>query len=100
MAVKLVSGVLCLQEILGTYLRREQGLMKSFLQLRVEALRSADDGALDHLVKHLESRELGKGFEVEVFFCRTLQLCTFNHKHRVPPQQLEPHMSYVALSQV
>lgn len=55
-----------LQEILGTYLRREQGLMKSFLQLRVEALRSVEDDALEHLVKHLESRELSQGFEVEV----------------------------------
>jgi len=57
------------QEILGTYLRREQGLTKSFLQLRVEALRSADDGAMDDLVKHLESRELAQGFEIEVLIC-------------------------------
>lgn len=55
-----------LQEVLGTYLRREQGLMKSFLQLRVESLRAVDDDSLDHLVKHLESRELAQGFEIEV----------------------------------
>lgn len=71
-----------LQDILGTYLRREQGLMKSFLQLRVEALRSVEDDALDQLVKHLESRELAQGFEVEVLPCQSLAhgcTCTTLH---------------------
>jgi hypothetical protein len=54
------------QAILGTYLLKQQGLTKSFLRICVEALRTVGDADLDEVSKHLEHREISKGFEVEV----------------------------------
>jgi hypothetical protein len=55
-----------LQEVLGKHMIERQGLAKSFLTLRVEALRGADDAALGDLSRHLASHEIAAGTEFDV----------------------------------
>lgn len=63
------------QEILGKYLTKQEGLTKSFLRLRVESLRSLPDITLESFVRFLEPRKLAEGFEIDVCATRLLH-CT------------------------
>jgi hypothetical protein len=65
----LITACSLLQEILGKHLLKQQGLTKSFLRLRVEALRPLPDSSLESFVRHLEARKLGESFEVDVRCC-------------------------------
>jgi hypothetical protein len=54
------------QENLGAYMLEQEGIMKTFLRLKVEALARVRDDALDELVTHAEAKVLEQGTELDV----------------------------------
>jgi hypothetical protein len=53
---------------LGKHTLEKQGLMKSFLHLKVEALRNVDKADLEDLSQHLTQQVIASGAEFDVCF--------------------------------
>ena len=60
-----------MQDILGKHIVEQQALVKSFLHLKVAALRPVDEACIDELSKNLTRQVIRKGteFDVRLYCC-------------------------------